>query len=80
MTGAASPAAQQPYAPRWLLLTALSLSAFITGLDNTILNIALSALRHDFDLSYSGLQWVGTSYRHGDLHGGLGGRSVCAHR
>ena len=51
-----------PYAPRWLLLTAVSMSAFITGLDNTILNIALSALKRDFDLSISGLQWVGTSY------------------
>lgn len=62
MSSAASPAAQQPYAPRWLLLTALSLSAFITGLDNTILNIALPALQGDFELSLSGLQWVGTSY------------------
>ncbi len=51
-----------PYAPRWLLLLAVSLSAFITGLDNTILNIALPALQDDFDLSLSGLQWVGTSY------------------
>ncbi len=51
-----------PYAPKWLLLLAVSTSAFITGLDNTILNIALSALRSDFDLSISGLQWVGASY------------------
>ncbi|MBJ7470996.1 MAG: MFS transporter [Solirubrobacteraceae bacterium] len=51
-----------PYAPRWLLLLAVSMSAFITGLDNTILNIALPALQDDFDLSLSGLQWVGTSY------------------
>lgn len=48
--------------PRWVLLSAIGLSAFIVGLDNTILNIALPALREDFDLSLTGLQWVGTSY------------------
>ncbi len=48
--------------PRWVLLSAIGLAAFVVGLDNTILNIALPALREDFDLSLTGLQWVGTSY------------------
>ncbi|MEH3052481.1 MAG: MFS transporter [Patulibacter minatonensis] len=44
------------------ILLAVGVSAFITGLDNTILNIALPALQADFGLSLTGLQWVGTSY------------------
>ncbi|MFT4035623.1 MAG: MFS transporter, partial [Patulibacter sp.] len=47
---------------RWVLLAAVGFAAFITGLDNTILNIALPALQDDFGLSLTGLQWVGTSY------------------
>jgi EmrB/QacA subfamily drug resistance transporter len=57
-----SPTPAQPYAPRWLLLVAVSVAAFITGLDNTVLNIALPSLQADLHLSLSGLQWVGTSY------------------
>lgn len=45
-----------------MLLASISIAAFIVGLDNTILNIALPALRDDLGLSLTGLQWVGTSY------------------
>ena len=45
-----------------MLLTAIGLAAFIVGLDNTILNIALPAVQRDFELTLTGLQWVGTSY------------------
>jgi EmrB/QacA subfamily drug resistance transporter len=47
---------------RWVLLSTIGLSAFIVGLDNTILNIALSAIRSNLHMSLTGLQWVGTSY------------------
>ncbi|MBJ7328823.1 MAG: MFS transporter [Solirubrobacteraceae bacterium] len=40
----------------------VALAAFITALDNTVINIALPALREDLGLSLSGLQWVVTSY------------------
>ncbi|MDQ8044156.1 MAG: MFS transporter, partial [Solirubrobacteraceae bacterium] len=60
---AASPTtAGEPYAKRWVLMVALCLCAFITGLDNTVLNIALPKLQADLGLSLTGLQWVGTSY------------------
>ncbi|MDO9354279.1 MAG: MFS transporter, partial [Solirubrobacteraceae bacterium] len=55
-------ASAEPYAKHWVLMVALVLCAFITGLDNTVLNIALAKIRTDLELSYTGLQWVGTSY------------------
>lgn len=51
-----------PYGKPAVLITAVAVSAFIVGLDNTILNIALPRLRDDLGLSLTGLQWVGTSY------------------
>src|SRR6187431_1687100 len=47
---------------RALVLAICCLSLFIVGLDNTIVNIALPALRTDLDTSVSGLQWVIDSY------------------
>ncbi len=58
----AAPPGTEPYAKHSLLMVALVLCAFITGLDNTVLNIALSSLKEDLGLSLTGLQWVGTSY------------------
>ena len=40
----------------------LSLSLFIIGLDNTILNVALPTLQDEFDASASKLQWMVDSY------------------
>ncbi|MCO8275064.1 MFS transporter [Actinoplanes sp. TRM 88003] len=47
---------------RALVLAICCLSLFIVGLDNTIVNIALPALRSDLDTSVSGLQWVIDAY------------------
>jgi EmrB/QacA subfamily drug resistance transporter len=50
------------YARRWKTLAVLSLSLFIIGLDNTILNVALPTLQVEFDASASKLQWMVDSY------------------
>jgi EmrB/QacA subfamily drug resistance transporter len=50
------------YARRWKTLGVLSLSLVIIGLDNTILNVALPTLQHEFDASPSKLQWMIDSY------------------
>ena len=50
------------YARRWKTLGVLSLSLFIIGLDNTILNVALPTLQEEFDASASELQWMVDSY------------------
>ncbi len=46
------------YSRRWKTLGVLSLSLFIIGLDNTILNVALPTLQAEFDASASKLQWM----------------------
>ena len=43
---------------RLLVLAICCMSLFIVGLDTTIVNIALPALRADLDASVSALQWV----------------------
>ncbi|HYU61206.1 MAG TPA: MFS transporter [Solirubrobacterales bacterium] len=50
------------YARRWKTLGVLSLSLVIIGLDNTILNVALPTLQHEFEASPSKLQWMVDSY------------------
>ncbi|HSC90512.1 MAG TPA: MFS transporter [Gaiellaceae bacterium] len=50
------------HARRWKTLGVLSLSLVIIGLDNTILNVALPTLQHEFDASASKLQWMVDSY------------------
>jgi EmrB/QacA subfamily drug resistance transporter len=50
------------YARRWKTLGVLSLSLVIIGLDNTILNVALPTLQHQFNASPSKLQWMVDSY------------------
>jgi len=50
------------HARRWKTLAVLSLSLFIIGLDNTILNVALPTLQAEFDASASKLQWMVDSY------------------
>src|SRR5215211_5158160 len=50
------------FARRWKTLGVLSLSLFIIGLDNTILNVALPTLQHEFNASPSKLQWMVDSY------------------
>ena len=50
------------HARRWKTLVVLSLSLFIIGLDNTILNVALPTMQAEFDASPSKLQWMVDSY------------------
>ncbi|MGW2219690.1 MFS transporter [Nonomuraea sp. NPDC001684] len=47
---------------RMLVLAICCMSLFIVGLDNTIVNIALPAIRRDLDASMSGLQWIIDAY------------------
>jgi EmrB/QacA subfamily drug resistance transporter len=47
---------------RALVLAICCMSLFIVGLDNTIVNIALPAIRHDLHASMSGLQWTIDAY------------------
>ncbi len=44
------------------MLAICSLSLFIVSLDNTIVNVALPSLQHQFHASTSGLQWVVDAY------------------
>jgi EmrB/QacA subfamily drug resistance transporter len=49
--------------PRRLLVVAVcSLSLFIVGIDNTIVNLALPAIQRDLHAPVSGLQWTVDSY------------------
>ncbi|WP_345566205.1 MFS transporter [Nonomuraea rosea] len=47
---------------RMLVLAICCMSLFIVGLDNTIVNIALPAIRRDLNASVSGLQWIIAAY------------------
>jgi EmrB/QacA subfamily drug resistance transporter len=50
------------YERRWKMLTVLSVSMMIIGLDNTIVNVALPTLQRRFAASVSDLQWVVDAY------------------
>jgi EmrB/QacA subfamily drug resistance transporter len=45
-----------------VILLICSMSLLIVGLDATIVNVALPAIRHSFDASVSGLQWTIDAY------------------
>lgn len=45
-----------------LVLAICCMSLFIVGLDNTIVNVALPAIRRDLNASVSGLQWIIDAY------------------
>ncbi len=53
---------EQKYQRRWFTLVVLSLSLVISGLDNTILNVALPTLQRDLSANASQLQWMVDSY------------------
>jgi EmrB/QacA subfamily drug resistance transporter len=50
-----------PATSRWVIVP-IALAAFITSLDNTVVNVALPSIQRDLDLSITGLQWIATSY------------------
>lgn len=47
---------------RWSALAVLSLSLVITGMDNTVLNVAIPHLSEDLNASNSQLQWIVDGY------------------
>ncbi len=47
---------------RWIVLTVLCLGLLITGIDNTILNVALPTLVRNLHASMSQLQWIVDAY------------------
>jgi EmrB/QacA subfamily drug resistance transporter len=47
---------------RWWILAVLSLSLVVISLDNTILNVALPAMKADLGASASQLQWIVDAY------------------
>ncbi|MGC9220046.1 MAG: MFS transporter [Solirubrobacteraceae bacterium] len=47
---------------RWIVLAVCSLSLFMVQLDNTIVNVALPSVEHQFRGSVSSLQWVVDAY------------------
>ncbi|WP_214109940.1 DHA2 family efflux MFS transporter permease subunit [Acrocarpospora catenulata] len=47
---------------RWLALTAVALSTFMTYLDNNVVNVALPTIQRDLGLSISGLEWIVSAY------------------
>lgn len=62
---ASEPSAQHPtegHPRRWLVLAVLCVSAFVTVLDGTIVNIALPSLAVDLGASTRQLQWIVDSY------------------
>ena len=48
--------------PDYRLIIILLSGAFISFLSNTFLNVALPAIKSDFGISTSAVQWVSTSY------------------
>jgi len=53
---------QGPDRRRWWALAAVSLAAFMTYLDNNIVNVAIPTIQRSLHLSVSGLEWVVSSY------------------
>ena len=46
----------------WLVLAILALAQFMVVLDSSIVNVALPAMQHAFNLSPASLQWIVTGY------------------
>ncbi|HEX3749266.1 MAG TPA: MFS transporter, partial [Streptosporangiaceae bacterium] len=46
----------------WLILVICCMSLLIVGIDGTIVNVALPAIRRDLHASLSGLQWSVDAY------------------
>jgi MFS family permease len=59
--GGWDPWARRGSARRWTL-AAVSLAAFMTYLDNNVINVAIPTIQRNLHLSVSGLEWVVSSY------------------
>src|SRR5712691_11132952 len=52
-----------PRSGRWsLVAAAIAISAFLTTIDNTIVNVALPSIQRDLRMSLPALQWVVVTY------------------
>ncbi|HYX83347.1 MAG TPA: hypothetical protein VE777_00100, partial [Gaiellales bacterium] len=47
---------------KWWTLGAMCFALFMVMLDNTVVNIALPAIKSDFSASISGLSWAVNAY------------------
>jgi hypothetical protein len=47
---------------RWLILAIVAVAAFVTSLDNSIVNVALPSIQADLDLGLAGVAWVVNAY------------------
>jgi len=47
---------------RWWALAAVSLATFVSGLDNSVVNVALPTIQRELGLTISGLEWVVSGY------------------
>ena len=61
-TVSADPATGRQDSRRWWALAAVSLAAFMTYLDNNIVNVAIPTIQRSLHLSVAGLEWVVSSY------------------
>ena len=61
-TVSADPSTGHREGRRWWALAAVSLAAFMTYLDNNIVNVAIPTIQRSLHLSVAGLEWVVSSY------------------
>lgn len=48
--------------PPYLMIAILFVGAFVSFLNNTLLNVALPTMMVDLGVSYSTIQWLATGY------------------
>ncbi len=51
-----------PYARKWLVMAAVSMSIFLATIDGSIVNVALATLEKSLDTSFAWVQWVVLAY------------------
>lgn len=62
--GSVDNASEPPHIPRrvWLISAVTGAAAFVALLDSTVANLALVAIRNDFERSFGAVHWVATAY------------------
>lgn len=48
--------------PPYLMIAVLFIGAFISFLNNTLMNVALPTIMQDFQISYATVQWLSNGY------------------
>jgi len=62
LLGDAAPAAEAPYAARWLVLAIVLCAEVMDLMDATIVNVAAPSIRRDLGGGATTLQWLGAAY------------------